>query len=272
MDILNSLFSGSLESSTQYAVPLWVMVALGVVMFGGWTMTYITIIVKCWKDRAYGIPFPNTCLNASWELIFAFDLAGGLPDFPFPLKLGHLLWLIPNAFNIVQTLKFGPSMYKQAFMKKYFRAVFAVTFATSFLMISTYHFYARDVFGVASSWIINVFMSWLFIRMLLNRFDRVMPNGTIQGMSVQAAWFKLIGNAAGVAFCVFWWPAQFGDAGMFVHNDIPVYEPVSYAFLYIVYAINIGLDIALIVMLRRREAEIRRGRTDAAYQLAENPA
>ena len=36
-------------------------------------------------------------------------------------------------------------------------------------MISTYHAYAGDVFGVASSWIINVFMSWLFIRVLLNR-------------------------------------------------------------------------------------------------------
>lgn len=268
MDTFSDLFSGALGSSASYGVPMWVMVALGIVMFGAWLLTYITIIIKCKRDRAYGIPFPNTCLNASWELIFAFDLAGGLPPFAFPLRLGHLVWLVPDAFVIFQTVKYGPSMYTLAFMKKYFRAVFAFTFAAAFLMLYTYHFYSRDVYGVASSWIINVFMSWLFIRMLLSRLQKVMPDGTIQGMSVKAAWFKLIGNAAGVAFCFFWWPAQFGTTGKFLHNGIPVYEPISYVFLYILYAINITLDIALIVMLRRREAEIRGTRPAAAYQLA----
>jgi hypothetical protein len=270
MDQLYSWFSEPLDNLAGTRVGTPVMVLLGIVMFGAWTMTYITLIRKCRKDKSYGIPFPNVCLNASWELIFSTNLAGGLPKFAFPLQLGHALWLIPDAFIIGQLIKYGPQMHSAPFMKKHFHTILALTFVVSFLLIYTYHFYARDVYGVASSWIINVFMSWFFIAMLVNRRMRVMDDGTIQGMSIRAAWYKLVGNAAGVVFCFFWWPAQFGNMGMFIHKGIEVREPPSYLFLYVLYVVNLVLDVMLIVMLRKREAEIR-ARTEAApehvYQL-----
>jgi len=259
-----------LANLSRTGVPLWVMVTLAVLMFGAWSLTYVIVIVKGFRDKTYGIPFPNSCLNFAWEFIFAFDLTGGLPAFVFPLRLGHFAWLAPDAVILYQTWKFGPSMQRPTWLKEHFRWVFVSVFAVCFLIISTYHVYAHDVFGVASSWIINVLMSWLFIRMLLDRKTRIAENGTIQGMSVPAAWCKLIGNAAGAIFCVFWWPAQFSN-GALVQAGVTIAEPESYVFLYVLYVVNIALDIVLIYLLREREAEIRAGREpaqDYAFRLA----
>jgi hypothetical protein len=282
MDQLYAWLAGPLDNLARAGAPVPFMVVLAVVMFGSWTLTYFSTICKNFRDESYGIPFPNTCLNASWEAIFSFNLAGGLPPFAFPLQYGHLFWLLPNGLNIYQTYKFGPQVQTTPFLQKYFRWVFSGTFVAAFGLIFTYHFYARDVYGVASSWIINVAMSALFLWMLHGRRHDVMPDGTIRGMSLTAAKFKLLGNAAGAVFCFFWWPAQFaganvqtvpvGDAALrvFMHNGMPVPEPPDYFFLYVLYAVNLALDVALIVMLRRREAEIRKAAetTATAVQFA----
>ena len=236
------------------------MVGLALLMFGGWTATYIEVIRKSFKDRAYGIPFPNTCLNFSWEVIFSFDLMGGLPDFVFPLRYGHLFWLIPNSFNVFQTWKFGPGMQHTDWMRTHFHKLFLVTFALSFTLLYSFHQYAHDVFGVASSWLIHVFMSWLFIRMLIDRRNDIAGDNTIRGMSVRAAYFKLIGNGAGAVFCYYWWPAQFVD-GVLRHNGFVIPEPESWTFLYVVYATNLALDVVLIHLLRARERETRESST-----------
>jgi hypothetical protein len=197
-------------------------------------------------------------LNFSWELIFSFDLMGGLPAFFFPLRLGHLFWLLPNSINVFQTWKYGPDLQKTPWMKERFRRYFLVTFALCFALLYSFQLYTNDVFGVASSWMINVLMSWLFIRMLLDRRDRIAADGTIRGMSVRAAYFKLIGNAAGVVFCYYWWPAQFVN-GTLAHNGLTISEPPWYAFLYLVYAANLVLDVVLIQMLKKVERQIRSG-------------
>ena len=258
MDNFFSWFEAPLNAIADTGPPQWVMLVLALVMFGGWTATYLAIILKSRKDKAYGIPFPNTCLNFSWELIFSFDLMGGLPPFFFPLRVGHLFWLLPNTLNVIQTWKYGPDMQKTEWMKARFRKYLAATFVLCFALLYTFQQYAYDVFGVASSWMINVFMSWLFIRMLLDRRNLVAADGTIRGMSVRAAYFKLIGNAAGVIFCFYWWPAQF-TSGVLMHNGMTISEPPTYAFLYLVYALNLALDVVLIRMLKKVEREIRSG-------------
>jgi len=269
MDYLYSWFSEPLTTIARgwTGVPPWVMIGLALLMFAGWTATYVEVIRKSFRDHAYGIPFPNTCLNFSWELIFSFDLMGGLPSFFFPLRYGHLFWLIPNSFNVYQTWKYGPSVQNGEWVKTHFRKLFLLTFVLSFTLIYTYHQYAHDVFGVASSWMINVFMSWLFIRMLLQRRNDVMADGTIRGMSERAAWFKLIGNGAGVVFCFYWWPAQF-DHGLLRHAGWVIPEPQSYTFLYVVYISNLLLDAALIRLIRVREREIREGRPATKMELS----
>jgi hypothetical protein len=146
-------------------------------------------------------------------------------------------------------------------MRRHFRLIFLAAFVALFAMLYTYHSYARDVYGVASAWIINVLMSWLFLRMYLNRRSNITADGTIRGMSLPSAWFKLIGNAAGAVFCVLWWPAQFSD-GVLVHQGITVAEPESYLFLNVLYTLNILLDVALIWLLRARLQEIRAGGTE----------
>jgi hypothetical protein len=236
--------------------PSWVMLALAIVMFGGWTATYIAIIRKGRKDKAYGVPFLNTCLNSSWEMIFAFNWMGGLPEFIFPLQLGHIFWLGMDSINVYQTLRYGPGIQKSSWASKNFRLLFLATFVGSFTLVYTYHQYANDVFGVASSWIINVLMSWLFIRMFLERRDQIMADGTIRGMSIPAAWFKFIGNAAGAVFCFYWWPGQFHDR-VLTHNGFTIPEPTSWTFLYVVYITNLMLDAGLIYLLRKREKEVK---------------
>ncbi len=246
----------ALDTVIRAGAPSWLMITLGLLMFGGWTATYIAIIVKSFRDKAYGIPFPNICLNFSWELIFSLNLAGGLPRFFFPLQIGHALWLIPDAFILYQTFRYGRGMQKHTWVAKRFIKLFLATFALSFLMIYTYHAYARDVYGVASSWVINVFMSALFIQMFLDRYDNVAPDGTIRGISLKACWFKLIGNTAGAIFCFFWWPAQFIN-GQLMHGGVTVLEPPSFLFLYVLYVANFLLDVGLIFLVQKREAELR---------------
>src|SRR5215208_4036681 len=218
------------------AAPEWVMLGLALLMFGGWSATYIATIRKAKRDRTYGIPVLNTCLNFSWELTFSLNLLGGLPKFIFPLQLGHLLWLIPNSINVFQTWKYGADIEKNPWVKRHFRLVLVLTLPLAFFLLYTFHRYTRDVYGVASSWIINVMMSWLFIKMLNDRRNDIAADRTIRGLSLPAAVFKLIGNGAGALFCLLWWPGQFAAIPNRViqHGDIAVSEPVSYAFLNLV--------------------------------------
>lgn len=262
MEQISTFLSGPLDNIARAGAPKWVMLVLALVMFGGWTGTYLAIIRESSRDKTYGIPIPNTCLNFSWEFIFSFNLAGGLPAFFFPLQVGHVLWLGPNLINVIQTLRYGPDIQKYPWVRvrKHFYGLFALTFVIGFAIIYTYHGYARDIFGVASSWIINVLMSALFIRMFLDRRNEIAPDGSIRGMSLSAAWFKLIGNAAGAVFCFFWWPAQFSN-GVLVWAGVTVPEPPSYAFLYVIYSLNLLLDALLIHLVRQRERELRSRRS-----------
>src|ERR1700741_426005 len=42
--------------------------------FGGvlWTIAYIMIIWRSYKDKTYGVPFVAICTNISWEFVFTF--------------------------------------------------------------------------------------------------------------------------------------------------------------------------------------------------------
>ena len=53
----------------------WPLTIVGVLMFGLWTLAYIFIIRKAYKDKTYGIPIVDGCLNVSWEFVFSFNLA-----------------------------------------------------------------------------------------------------------------------------------------------------------------------------------------------------
>ena len=262
-DLILRIFA-PLDNLARAGAPEWLMNVLSIVMFGGWSITYLLIILKSRRDKSYGIPFTNTCLNFSWELTFAFDLMGGLPAFWFPLRLGHLFWLVPNSANAYYTWKYAPGLQRSKWLHKNFKGIFIGTFIICFTLMSTYHVYSNDIFGVASSWIINLMMSWMFIKMFLDRREKVNPDGTVNGMSLPAACWKFIGNAAGAVFCFYWWPQQFALSvapdHTLRHIATTVHEPRTYAFLYVVYVVNLALDLLLIGMLRERLAEIRQSK------------
>jgi hypothetical protein len=58
--------------------------------------------------------------------------------------------------------------------------------------------------------------------------------------------------------CYFWWPAQF-TGGWLLHNGFLIPEPQTWTYLYMIYAGNLVLDVALIRLLRLRQREIREG-------------
>src|SRR4051794_30330184 len=39
-----------------------------------WTIVYILIIIKSFRDKTYGMPFLALAFNLAWELIFSFIL------------------------------------------------------------------------------------------------------------------------------------------------------------------------------------------------------
>ena len=45
-----------------------------------WTVVYILIIVRSYRDKTYGMPYWALAFNFSWEFIFSFLLSTHSPD------------------------------------------------------------------------------------------------------------------------------------------------------------------------------------------------
>lgn len=234
----------------MFGVPPWVMIVLGILMFGAWTLCYIAIIVRAFKDKSYGIPLVDGCLNVTWEAIYSFNLAGSISK---SLNWGNRLWFIFDAINVLQVFLYGRDVQSDPWVKKHFYKIATGTFAVSAIGIYEFIYYFNDVYGVASSMIMDILMSSLFINMYLKRPD-------LRGISYLGAWLRMIGNAAGFLFCYFWWPAQFENGSLsatFGSQTVLVQEPRSYFFLNFLYVTIPILDTLFIYLVAKRRQELR---------------
>ncbi len=231
-------------------VPPYAMMAIGFVMFGAWTACYAVIIVRCFKQKTYGIPVVCSGMNICWEFIFSFNLAGALS---WAIRWGNRFWLIPDTINVVQTYMYGPEMQPNLWVRKNFRTIVTLTLIACLIGDYLFLIYFNDVYGVLLSLLLDFVMSALFINMALQRSD-------LRGLSLSAAWLKMIGDMGTVGFLYFWWPAQFinGVLETKIHETIPVRIPVppDWGFMYFLYVGIVALNGVFIYLIWKRKKEL----------------
>ncbi len=185
-----------------------------------WSLAYILIIIRGFKDKTYGMPLFALCTNISWEFIFSFIIPNTKPQ----LYINYI-WLILDVFIMVQFLKFGRHEFP-TLSKKQFYTVFLLALATGFgLTLSVTHEF-RDWEGAYSAFGSNLFMSILFIAMLFRR-DNLM------GQSIYIAIFKMLGTAlVSVSFYLYEPIAQGSVLLPFLFISIFVYDMIYIGLIY----------------------------------------
>jgi len=147
-----------------------------------WSITYILIIRRGFKDKTYGMPLAALCANISWEGIFSFIY----PHSPPQLYINYI-WFLIDVVIVMQFLKYGRSEFPSLSNKK-FKAMFLFALATCFGLVFSITREFNDWQGAYAAFGQNLVMSILFIVMLFNRND-------LRGQSMFIALFKMLGTA-----------------------------------------------------------------------------
>ncbi|MFJ7952513.1 hypothetical protein ACIQZG_13400 [Lysinibacillus sp. NPDC096418] len=163
---------------------------LGMALF--WIVTYILIIFRGFRDKAYGMPMVAICANISWEFIFAFIH----PQNDLQQKI-TMIWFALDIIILMQYLIYGRKDFKKYLSNKLFYASFFITLGVSFLIILTITQDFNDIEGKYTAFAQNLMMSGLFISLLLYR-------GNLKGQSLAIAIFKMLGTlCASIAFYLY---------------------------------------------------------------------
>lgn len=226
---------------------------IGAVMFGAWTLAYGQIVLTCFRDKTYGLPLPSIFLNIAWEFIFSFNLvAAGEPA----LVWGNRLWFVVDCVIVLQVFLYGRQAQTNLWLRRHFYTIAVASLIASVVGLYCFTTYVNDIYGLATSFLMNFVMSLLFIPLLFARPD-------LKGLPYGAAWTKMIGTAAGAVFCYFWWPMQFDASGTLVRPPF-IHQPPDAYLLYYLY-VTIPVIDGLYIYLNHQRRKALGGA--AAYQL-----
>lgn len=159
---------------------------LTLVSGGCWTIAYLLIIYRGFKDKTYGMPMFALAFNISWEFIFAFLIGSGSQL----QKVVNMVWFVFDLLIIYTYLKYGRKYFPKTISGEWFLPWSMLSLVVSFCVV---YFIGRefgDPWGARyAAFFQNLMMSVLFINMLIVR------NST-EGQSVYIAMLKWIGTAA----------------------------------------------------------------------------
>lgn len=152
----------------------------------GWTIVYVVIIYRGFKDKASGMPLMAFSLNIAWEFLFSVV-------FPSPRivqQVANLTWVCLDVVILVQKFMYGHKEFKTSVPgigKGMFRVivVFALVVSLGAVYLSALDW--NDPNGKYSAYIMNVLMSVLFIGMLQRTPD-------LSGQSIYVALGKFFGT------------------------------------------------------------------------------
>ena len=163
---------------------------IGVVMFGAWALAYVQILATCFRQKTYGLPLACIFLDISWEFLFAFNRVAPLED---ALSWGNRLWFFADCVILAQVFLYGREAQSNPWVRRHFYLICVVSLGASLLGLYCFETYFNDIYGVASSFLINFVLSLLFIQLLFSRPD-------LKGLPYGAAWTQMMGSVAGAAF------------------------------------------------------------------------
>lgn len=160
------------------SISLWLKLGSGLF----WTIAYILIIRRGFKDKYYGMPVIALCANVSWEFIFSFVIPHSKPQIFI-----DYVWLTFDLGILAQYIWLGKKEFPDFFPKSFFLPAFLLTLACAFLGVLAISLEFDDKHGIYAAFAQNLMMSVLFIYFLLKR-------NSSAGQSMYIAVFKMIGT------------------------------------------------------------------------------
>lgn len=147
-----------------------------------WTLTYLIIIKRGFRDKSLGMPLTALCANISWEFIFSFIHPHGAPQIYV-----NYVWLVFDGVIMFQAIKFGVRDFPKNLSAKLFFPFFTLTLILSFCAVLFVTREFKDWDGKYAAFGQNLMMSVLFVTMLVRR-------DSVAGQSLYIALFKMIGT------------------------------------------------------------------------------
>src|SRR5574341_250952 len=162
-----------------------IVVVLTLISGISWTIVYIDIINRGFKDKTYGMPLFALAFNIGWEFIFGFVVGEG-----FSLqKVVNIVWFLLDAVIVYTYFKYGRRKFPKT-VDRFFIPWSLMAFVIAFITLYFTHLEFEDFWGARySAFVQNLMMSVLFIGMLVRR-------NNVEGQSIYIATFKWLGTLA----------------------------------------------------------------------------
>lgn len=181
-----------------------------------WTVVYLLIIYKGFKDHTCGMPLPCICANITWEFLFTFIM-------PFnPMQqIVTFVWFLLDCIILLQFIYYSKKSCPPRILYATICTLSAIALLLHYGIAVEFH----DSMGVYTAFGINLLMSLLFIRMLMVK--------QLRGQSLSIACLKMIGTLCASLYC---------------------YSLYPHSILLIIMAVIIFiLDIAYIILVYRAQ-------------------
>lgn len=150
-----------------------------------WTLVYIDLIQRGFKDKTYGMPLFALAFNIAWEFVFGFLVVQGINL----QRVVNIIWFLLDAVIVYTYFHYGRRDFPKT-VEKFFIPWSLTAFGVGFLTIYFAHFEFEDFWGARySAFAQNLMMSVLFIGMLVRR-------DSVEGQSMYIAIFKWLGTLA----------------------------------------------------------------------------
>lgn len=163
-------------------VQIELILQFGVVFF--WTITYIWIIYKGFRDRTCGMPIAALCANITWEFLFSVVM----PYHPLE-QIVTLLWFLLDCIILFQLFYFSKSLASKRPLKLIVLSLSVIALLLHYGIAIEF----QDPEGKYSAFGINLMMSILFIKMLMKQ--------DLHGQSIYIAYSKMIGTLCASIWC-----------------------------------------------------------------------
>lgn len=172
-------------------MPYEVIFNILVVISGAcWTIVYIDLIRRGFKDKSCGMPLFALGLNIAWEFIYSIDGLFINKQFILAQSIANLVWALFDVAILITWFKYGKQFMPER-GKKYFVPFTITSLITCVAVQLAFYLHIENVVIASqySAFAQNLAMSILFLNMLFQR------NNT-KGQSMLIAVCKCIGTLA----------------------------------------------------------------------------
>lgn len=164
-----------------------------------WTITYIAVIYRGFKDKSYGMPLAALALNFAWECTFTFVY---VPE-QRAAQVVNCIWALFDVGILITLIRYGYSYFEKQLGLSKFEFAFGIgnafVFAFAIMIFGAEFFAPLPYFGGEPfeagkmiAMIQNAIMSILFVQLFYNRKKQ---GDGLTGQSFWGALTKLVGTS-----------------------------------------------------------------------------